>query len=165
MGAARIAKWLDARRWPFAGWIAVTLALAFQFLWYAPLVHATTEEAWAARADVGFARDAAAGLPPNSYVLTHNPAMFHLWGVNAGQMAIPANNPSYLEFLASRYTGGVYLHWNFWCNVQDPVHPALCRQVLAMRRGDMVREHVERDQRFAFFRMKEGLDLRPLSGR
>ena len=31
-------------------------AILVQFLWYAPVVRATTEEAWAARADVGFAR-------------------------------------------------------------------------------------------------------------
>ena len=33
----------------------VTLLL-FQFLWYAPVVRATTEEAWAARADVNDSR-------------------------------------------------------------------------------------------------------------
>ena len=36
-------------------------AMAFLFLWYAPVVRATTEEAWAARADVRFARTLAPG--------------------------------------------------------------------------------------------------------
>ena len=35
-------------------WLAAAV-LVFQWLWYAPLVRATTEEAWAARADVRFA--------------------------------------------------------------------------------------------------------------
>src|SRR5207253_10078569 len=108
LGAARIVEWLrrlapavDARG-------AVTAALAFQFLWYAPLVRATTEEAWAARADMQFAKSFTPDLPGNSYVLTHNPGMFHVWRINAGQMSLAVMNPSYLNFLAARYSGGVY---------------------------------------------------------
>ena len=37
--------------------------LAAQFLWYMPVVRTVGEEAWAARADVAFARSAALGLP------------------------------------------------------------------------------------------------------
>jgi hypothetical protein len=81
----------------------VVIALLFQFLWYAPIVRATTEEAWAARADVRFAQAVATELPRNSYVLTHNPGMFHLWGVNAGQMSLVSSNPAYVRFLARRY--------------------------------------------------------------
>ncbi len=55
LGAARIAGL--ARPSPTcAPRVAVIAAgLAFQFLWYMPVVRATTEEAWAARADVRFA--------------------------------------------------------------------------------------------------------------
>src|SRR4029077_4575071 len=98
----------------------VTALLTFQFLWYAPIVRATTEEAWAARADVAFAASVAAQLPADSYVLTQNPGMFHLWGVNAGQMSRAVANPAYARVLATRYPGGLYVHWNFWCNVDDP---------------------------------------------
>jgi len=132
----------------------VVTILLFQFLWYAPVVRATTEEAWAARADVRFAQAFAGEIPPNAYVLTHNPGMFHLWGVNAGQMSRLTANPAYLRFLAERYSGGLYLHWNFWCNVDDPVQQGICRQALAMGPADAVREYRERDQRFAFYRLK-----------
>jgi 4-amino-4-deoxy-L-arabinose transferase-like glycosyltransferase len=155
----RGAAWLAGRLRDLYGLLPVRAllgsALAFQFLWYAPLVRATTEEGWAARADVRFARAVARELPPDSYVLTHNPGMFHLWGVNAGQMSHVTRSPAYVAHLTSRYTGGVYVHWNFWCNVQDPVQPEFCRKALAMRPADLVREHRERDQRFAFYRMKE----------
>jgi dolichyl-phosphate-mannose-protein mannosyltransferase len=134
----------------------VVAVLLFQFLWYAPIVRATTEEAWAARADVRFARAFATEIPRNSYVLTHNPGMFHLWGVNAGQMSLVTSSPAYMRFLAERYTGGIYLHWNFWCNVQDPVQPAICRRALATWPTEMVKEYRERDQRDAFYRMKVG---------
>jgi hypothetical protein len=132
----------------------VVAILLFQFLWYAPVVRATTEEAWAARADVRFAQAFAAEIPRNSYVLTHNPGMFHLWGINAGQMSLVISNPAYVRFLASRYSGGVYVHWNFWCNAQDPPQQKICRDAFALGTPELVKEYRERDQRFAFYRLK-----------
>jgi hypothetical protein len=154
LGAARLVRVLARLGASVPAFGLAIAAAAFQFLWYAPLVRATTEEAWAARADVRFARSFASELPRNSYVLTHNPGMFQLWGVNAGQISHVVSNPSYVSFLASRYRGGVYVHWNFWCNVQDAVQPAFCHKALAMGPVEMVREYRERDQRYAFYRMR-----------
>jgi hypothetical protein len=117
------------------------------------MIRATTEEAWAARADVRFARSFASELPAHSYVLTHNPGMFHVWGISAGQMFI-ATNPAYVASLLKRYTGGVYLHWNFWCNVQDPARVQFCREALDSHPVDMIREYRERDQHFVLYRLK-----------
>lgn len=132
----------------------IVTALLFQFLWYAPVVRATTEEAWAARADVRFAQAFASAIPRNAFVLTHNPSMFHLWGVNAGQMSRAISNPAYVRFLTERYSGGLYLHWNFWCNVQDPVQRELCSKALTIGTAEVLAEYRERDQSFAFYRMK-----------
>lgn len=154
LGAARLVR-LVARIGPGAPARALVMtAMAFQFLWYAPVVRATTEEAWAARADVRFARSLAPELPRNSYVLTQNPGMFHLWGTNAGQMSLIVRNPAYLRFLIDRYTGGVYVHWNFWCNVSDPVQQALCRDAIAANPVELIREYRERDQHFGLYRMR-----------
>lgn len=153
LGASRLSSWLGRLAPLVAGRAIVAAVLGFQFLWYAPLVRATTEEAWAARADVMFARAFASQLPPNAYVLTHNPGMFHVWGVNAGQLSLPVRNPEYLEVLASRYAAGVYVHWNFWCNVQDPVQPEFCRKALQLKSFSLVREYRERDYRYAFYRI------------
>lgn len=157
LGAAALARRLAG----LAQWGAsvparalLVTALAFQFLWYAPLVRATTEEGWAARADVRFAQAFAAEIPRNSYVLTHNPGMFHLWGVNAGQMSLVTSNPAYVRFLAGRYSGGIYLHWNFWCNAQDPVQQNVCRAAMAIGPAEIVQEYRERDQRYVFYRMR-----------
>jgi dolichyl-phosphate-mannose-protein mannosyltransferase len=135
----------------------IVSVLMFQFLWYAPVVRATTEEAWAARADVRFAQSFASEIPRNSYVLTHNPSMFHLWGINAGQMSLVTSNPAYLRFLAQRYSGGLYLHWNFWCNAQDETQQEICRKAFSISPVDVAKEYRERDQHFVFYRMK-GLD-------
>lgn len=152
-GAARLAGVI--RRsvpWIPAGY-AIAGLVVLQFFWYAPRVRATPEEAWAARTDVRFARDMARELPGDAYVLTHNPGMFHLWGVSAGQMSHVALNPGRMDVLTSRYPGGVYVHWNFWCNVDDPVQTAFCRQVMSAHPAVAVREHRDRDQRFAFYRV------------
>jgi hypothetical protein len=156
LGASWVVERLERLDLPVSACTAVTAALAFQFLWYLPLVRATTEEAWAARADIRFARAFARDLPPNSYVLTHNPNIFHVWGINAGQMSLTAAGPDYLTYLGRRYAGGVYLHWNFWCNVQDPVQAAFCQRALNARPVTALKEYRERDQRFVLYR----LDLR-----
>jgi Dolichyl-phosphate-mannose-protein mannosyltransferase len=152
LGAARVRQWLSRLPGVVHARSLVAAALVVQFLWYAPLVRDTTEEAWAARADVRSAESFAAALPPNSYVLTHNPGMFHVWGVNAGLMSGVADSNGRLQFLASRYAGGVYLHWNFWCNVNDPVQQRFCHQALSLAPTQLFREYRERDQRFALYR-------------
>jgi len=132
----------------------VAAGMMFQFLWYAPLVRAVTQEAWAARADVRFAKSLVPLLRGNAVVLTHNPGMFQVWGVNAGQMSLVVDNPAYLEYLGRRYPDNVYLHWNFWCNVQEPVQPAFCMKALQGQPGEIVREYREGDQRFALYRLR-----------
>lgn len=131
----------------------VGAVLVLQFLSYMPLVRATTEEAWAARADVRFAQAFAERLPSNAYVLTHNPSMFHVWGTNAGQLGLAADNPLHLAYLQQRFTGGVYVHWNYWCNVAHPIQSSLCDRVLSRLVTTVESEYRERDQRYAFHRI------------
>jgi hypothetical protein len=154
LGAAKLVATLRKLAPAVPARALVLLGLGFQFLWYAPVVRATTEEGWAARADVRFARMVSAELPPDSYVLTQNPGMFQLWGTNAGQMSL-VRTPAYVAFLLERYKGGVYVHWNFWCNVQDPAQQDLCRQALSAAPSKIVREFRERDQRYAFYRLTD----------
>jgi hypothetical protein len=152
LGAAHLARWLETRPLRVPATAVVIAALLFQFLVYMPVVRATTEEAWAARTDVRFAESLVPTLRGNSYVLTHNPNMFHVWGVNAGQVSIVLNNPSYVDYLITRHAGGVYFHWNFWCNVQVPAQQALCRQILDSKPATLVGEVRDRDQRFGLYR-------------
>jgi hypothetical protein len=151
LGVSAVVAWLERRTPGLRATGLAAAAIVFQFLWYTPVVRATTEEAWAARADVRFAESLVPELRGNSYVLTHNPGMFHGWGVNAGQMSLIVTNPMHLHFLATRYDR-VYLHWNFWCNVQDPVQQGFCKSALGGKNVELVREYRERDQRFALYR-------------
>jgi 4-amino-4-deoxy-L-arabinose transferase-like glycosyltransferase len=162
LGMARLLRGIERLEPRVPALPGLTAAVALPFLWwYSPVVRATSDGAWAARADVEFARSLVPGLRGNSYVLTHNPGMFQVWGVNAGQMSLAITNPAHLDDLAARFTGGLYLHWNFWCNVQDPVQREFCVKVLDLRPGTLVREYRERDQHYILYRLNDarGLDL------
>jgi hypothetical protein len=158
---ARLAATLTRRDWSDGRlFIALVGILAVQFLWYVPLVRATGEEAWAARADVRFAKEFVGRLPPNSMVLTHNPAMFHVWGVTAAQMSIVRSDPRRLDGLFARYAGGVYLHWNYWCNVADPLQRSFCQAALDGFPHELVVSGRERDYEFALYRLSPGRDIK-----
>jgi hypothetical protein len=153
VGSALRAKWPG--RWTerrVFGSIAAVVAA--QFLWYLPLVRATGEEAWGARADVKYAREFAAKLPPNSFVLTHNPSMFHLWKTAAAQMSMVTTDRGHVDQLFNRYTGGVYLHWNFWCNVPDRLQNSFCRAAMDTFAHDAIDTRRERDYQYILYRLQ-----------
>jgi 4-amino-4-deoxy-L-arabinose transferase-like glycosyltransferase len=154
LGAARLGRPLTTIGWPAALEGLAGCLVALQVFLYLPVVRPMPEEAWAARQDVRFAETASQRLPSGAYVLTQNPGMFHLWGINAGQMALAVADPGFLERIAPRARGGVYVHWNFWCGVEDPVQPEICRKALALGRTELVEELLARDQRFAFYRLE-----------
>jgi hypothetical protein len=114
LGAAAVAGWLTAGPASLRAGVAtagVCGALLLQASWYLPRVRAVGEEAWAARADVAYARAFPRTLPANAIVLTHNPGMFHVWGANAAQLSIAAGDPQYVRNeLSRRYAGGVFIH-------------------------------------------------------
>jgi hypothetical protein len=156
LGAARLGRVLMKAGAPVAFEAAAGVLLAIQVFWYLPLVRAMPEEAWAARQDVRFAETAARRLPAGSYVLTQNPGMFHLWGVNAGQMGLAVADPGFTREIAPRAIGGLFIHWNFWCGVEDPLQPEVCRRAMMLGRTTLIDEYRERDQRFALYKLDVG---------
>ena len=91
LGAARLLRGVMRSEPGLAAVSSLTALLAVQFLWYLPVVRSTADDRGAARADVQFARSLVPDIPANAYVLTHNPGMFQVWGVNAGQMSLALN--------------------------------------------------------------------------
>jgi hypothetical protein len=156
MGASSLGGWIR-RRWALPPRVrleaVIALVVIFHGLWYLPFVRAIGEEAWGARADVAFARSAVADLPKNSIVLTHNPAMFHVWGQNAAQASLATTDRAFVTGLPVRYAGGVFFHWNFWCDVADRVQQEFCTAILASYPHTLVSEYRERDYRYAFYRL------------
>jgi hypothetical protein len=105
-------------------------AVILSFLRFVPQIRIIGEEACQARADHHYAQKMAEMLPDNSLVLTHNPNMFLLLGKNAAQASAAYYNPQKMNFFFDRYKGGVFFHYNFWCNVSDPVQQKFCTDIL-----------------------------------
>jgi len=128
-GASSLAGFIRKKRNVPAHAIVALIVLANLFC-FLPMMRAEGEEAWEARLDHEYARELVEMLPDNSLIFTHNPNMFILWGQSAAQMFIAANeNPETLDRLYKRYAGGLYLHWNYWCNVNDPKQVRFCERV------------------------------------
>ncbi len=133
--------------------ILITLIL-LSLIPFLPLVRAVTHEAWAARADHRFAQQMVANLPKESIILTQNPNMFQIWGYAASQMSLAQTDPNYInQVLFNHYRGGVYFHYNFWCNVPDPVQNKFCHTILEKYEHQLLTEYREKDFRYALYRL------------
>lgn len=134
----------------------VVLAILLSWVWFLPLISRIGNEAFQSRNDVACARSFAEALPSKSLVLTHNPGMWLVWGKNAAQLSIGTTAPARIkEDFFARYPGGVYLHWNYWCNVPNPEQNYFCDAFS----GDFVRETVEEcapgDYRYVLYRLQK----------
>ncbi|MBN2028634.1 glycosyltransferase family 39 protein [bacterium] len=119
----------------------VCILLVVHFSWLIPLIRSEGEEAWEARLDHQYVEEIAEYLPDNSLVFTHNPNMFFIKGINAAQIYLALNaDKQRMEEYFSRYKGGVYIHWNFWCNTLAPEEVKLCERVLAKYKVEKIME-------------------------
>lgn len=120
---------------------------------YLPFTRAVGRESWASRADHAAALRMVAEVPEDGVVFTHNPGMIHVMGRSAAQTSIASQQPERVDDFFHRFPGGVYFHYNFWCNVDDPVQNEFCRQVLANFKTRVVREESSGFYRFVLYRL------------
>jgi hypothetical protein len=151
-GCFAISRWVG-RKLPYAHAVMAG-AIIFAFISFLPDLRAVGQEAWGARADHHFAEKMAESLPPDSIVLTHNPSMFLLWGVSAAQASFALNEPGFVEHIFKRYTGGVYFHYNFWCNVDDPSQKTFCGNMLAAYDYEEFMSFKEQHYRYVLYKLK-----------
>jgi len=120
---------------------------------YLPFTRALGKESWASRADHAAALRMVAEVPEDGIVLSHNPGMIHVMGKSAAQTSIASYQPARVDELFHRFPGGVYFHYNFWCNVSDPVQNEFCRQVLATFKTRVVLEESSGFYRYVLYRL------------
>ncbi len=94
-----------------------------------------------------------AEVPQDGIVLSHNPGMIHVMGRSAAQTSLATYQPERVDELFHRFAGGVYFHYNFWCNVDDSVQNEFCRNVLATFETRVVLEESEGFYRFVLYRL------------
>jgi hypothetical protein len=129
--------------------------IAFSFLPFLPFVRAITQEAWGARADHRFAKEMANVLPDDAVVLTHNPNMFLLWGKNAAQASLPTEQKNAFKRFFYRYKGGIYFHYNFWCNVPDKLQNSFCTNILERYDCTPVLSFKEQNYTFELYKVEK----------
>jgi hypothetical protein len=140
----------STKRWVLA---APNLLAVYAFTAYLPLVRAVGTESWASRADHEIARQMIEELPENSILLTHNPGMIQVMGQSAAQASIATYQPALVDDYFRQFEGGVYFHYNFWCNVDDPVQNEFCTSVLKTYSTRVVLDRSERFYRYVLYRL------------
>ncbi len=131
---------------------------------YVPFASAIGREAWASRADHAAALRMVAEVPENGIVLTHNPGMIQVMGRSAAQTSLASYHPERVDDLFHRFPGGVYFHYNFWCNVPDPVQNEFCQKVLGSFKTRVVREESSGFYRYVLYRLLPRSVPPPLPG-
>lgn len=147
----RMEKWVKviSPAYVLAGIIIIS------FLSFVPYVRTVGQEAWAARADHEYAKVMARELPQDSIILTHNPNMFLVWGKNAGQASLATEHSQYFNNFFRRYPGGIYFHYNFWCNVSDPLQQSFCKNILARFNATPIMTFKERDYTYVLYKIEK----------
>ncbi len=106
-----------------------------------------------ARADVAFAREAAAQLPTGSLVISTDPCIWNLLGRNATQLYNIENLVRHdLRELVRQYPGGIYLHWDYWVNTEAD-HARRWRQLILDTHAEVFARRNAEDVQLAVFRL------------
>ncbi|MFH0926052.1 MAG: hypothetical protein V1872_10585 [bacterium] len=134
--------------------LAIFLILISSFLSFYPFTSAKGLEAWEARADHYYAKKMFKVLPANSIILTQNPNMFLVWGHSAGQASLATDNSSVIDDLFQYYQGGVFFHYNYWCNTEDPREKTFCKNILDKFNHKIIRSFKERNFRYILYKLE-----------
>jgi 4-amino-4-deoxy-L-arabinose transferase-like glycosyltransferase len=136
----------------------IIFLIIFNFTWFLPFIKAEGEEAWAARNDHKYAAEFARLLPNNSIVFTHTPNIFLLNKKSAIQSSAETNNPGKAKRLANRFKGGVYVHYNFWSNVEDPVQKRFTENILNRYEHKTIKEYYYRNYKYGLYKIIDRKD-------
>ena len=114
--------------------------------------------------DGAWVREAAAALPPHSLVIATNTGLWTLLGRNSAQPSsvydVVCND---LGAISKEFTGGIYLHWDYWANVQSDVAKPMAAMI-EKTAGTVVREGRFEIYRFALYRLDRQTVPPPPSG-
>jgi hypothetical protein len=154
-GAASLERILSQRfKLKYINYIMAVIII-FSFLPFLPFVRAITQEAWGARADHKFAKEMAKALPDDSVILTHNPNMFLFWGKSAAQASLVTEQRSYFNRFFYRYKGGIYFHYNFWCNVPDKLQNSFCKNILEKFDCERIMSFKEKNYKYELYKIEK----------
>ena len=80
--------------------------------------------------------------------------MFLLFKRSSAQAYLVFNNRAFITSKLKRFRGGIYFHYNFWCNVNDPEQNKFCRYILENFKLKLIAEYYERGYRYALYKIE-----------
>jgi hypothetical protein len=152
MGIGAAALYGRLRRAPVLCW---GLAAGGLVNWVAGMHYVPTlsREAIEAVADVDFVARVSRTLPQGSVVISPDPCMWLLQGVNSSQFfLLDQMVHTQLRELASQYPGGVYVHWSFWHNA-EPASAVITAKLLAETNATVFARAQSQAFKLALFRI------------
>lgn len=156
IGAAALYGLLRTRPVILGGAAAAVLINWTASAHYVPTV---SREAAEALADVDYIGRIAPTLPEGSLVISPDPCVWLLKGVNSTQFfTIDSMVRGNLRELANQFPGGIYLHWGFW-HTAEPAIAQQAAQLLAEVNATPVTRMTSQAFKLALFRIDtpEGL--------
>ncbi len=163
MGIGAAASWAMLRRRPFLLG-AVGAAIVMNWICAMHFVPTLGRESNQARADISFAREAAAMLPTGSLVISTDPCVWNMLGRNAAQFYSVENMVrTEMREMVRQYPGGIYLHWDYWVNCEDRFAKPWRQLILDTHAVPIVRRNAEA-VKFALFRLDTPYALETMGG-
>jgi len=152
-GISNIQRWFQ-EKWNIK-WInhSIIIIILINFISFIPYIRSVRQEAWGARFDHNYSEIMANKIPAHSIILTHNPTIFLLFGQNATQASIALYEEDYIKQLFEQYTGGVYFHYNYWCNVDDLQQKAFCQNILNKYYHSQIMSFSEQKYKYKLFKL------------
>ena len=132
---------------------APALVIVYAFSSFLPLTRAIGAEAFHAREDHDAILEMLEHVPDDGVVLSHNPGMIQVMGRSSAQTSLATYQAERLDRFFHTFSGGVYFHYNFWCNVPDEVQNAFCTDVLANYRAEVIAEDTAGFYRYVLYRL------------
>lgn len=130
------------------------VAILMSFSTFLPMIRAVEKEAWEARADHKYALEFKNMLPDDAIILSHNPHMFYLWGQSSGQIHIISSKPYYFNILAKKYPGGIYYHYDYWCNTPNFKKENKCKKEIEKFKGELVASRKKDYFKYGLYKLK-----------
>jgi hypothetical protein len=149
IGTSSVVNFLEHKIKPIKG--ILIFLIIFNFTWFLPFIKAEGEEAWAARMDHKYTVEFAGLLPLNSIVFTHNPNIFLLNKKSAIQSSRETYRPYTVERYLEIFKGGVYVHYNYWSNVDDPRQRGFTENILNRYNYKTIKEYYYRDYKYGLY--------------
>ena len=93
-------------------------------------------------------------LPENSIIFTHNPHMFLIHKQSAIQTSSETYNPGTIERLRERFSGGEFLHFNYWSSVNyDELQRSFTENILKNYDCQLLEEHYFNNYRYGLYKI------------